>query len=602
MEVFKINLDDFDNWIKKYEELAEEVDRISGLANATAEISLNENVWMGEDADLFRTGINKLAGYDMPQFADYIRENVAIMRDSSQEFKACKKFCEEFINVFDEYSIISSSLEDMHGVLYCDYDAINTSVELCKNIEEEKYMMEQNIHHIQNELKNLHYPQPQLEEALCVLENKVKDLSRIEQHRHDLIKYASMVRAADDRLASRIVNILYSPSDNANIDTDYDECLKEKYWFLYDYLVDEKGLSNREALDYLRYLRDDKKTLSSYWATYNYSGSDYKKLIENIDCDLWTKEQMPFLTSYLDEKEIVLSDFEKNNILSEYYRRYYEPEFTMPSAGLASSIDDIRCEIDFDKCDEFLLGGSGGRDFEVVNYIECNYSVNELVDMEYGLTNPVQVEASMLRNKATKEELQYYIDPNNFIDDDIDKYQFLDLTSSAGLTKEQIGEYLIGKGILEGKEECFYNVAKKYGINEAYLIAHSSLETSGGTSPLATGYNYQLENGSMVIVYNMYGINAFDYDPEGEGAKFAYEQGWTTVEKAIEGGAEWIYIQYLEDGQNTLYEMRWNPELPTEHQYASDVGWAHKQAPMIKKAMDELPEAKLVFVVPRYSD
>lgn len=66
---------------------------------------------------------------------------------------------------------------------------------------------------------------------------------------------------------------------------------------------------------------------------------------------------------------------------------------------------------------------------------------------------------------------------------------------------------------------------------------------------------------------------------------------------------EWISENYVNDEiyqQNTLYEMRWNPNLPGTHQYATDIAWAIKQAPNIKKMYDNFPNAKLTFDIPVY--
>lgn len=258
MNVFKLNLDDFDKWINRYEELAGEIDYISDSVKRVTFEQLNNEVWQGEDADLFRTGMIELADSSMPDFANHIRENIEIMKESSVEFKECKKFCEDFILAFDENAKICNSLDDMHGILYCDYDAVNASVELCKNIEEEEYFIERSIRKIKNDMQGLHYSQPEIEKCLCKFESDVSELSRIEQHHHDIIKYASMVRAADDRLASRLVDIVQTPGGDDDL-KDLNDYLKEKYWFLYDYLVNKKGLSEEEAIDYLIYLRDEKR-------------------------------------------------------------------------------------------------------------------------------------------------------------------------------------------------------------------------------------------------------------------------------------------------------------------------------------------------------
>ena len=46
---------------------------------------------------------------------------------------------------------------------------------------------------------------------------------------------------------------------------------------------------------------------------------------------------------------------------------------------------------------------------------------------------------------------------------------------------------LEGKGVLEGQGASFSQAAKKYGINEIYLISHALIETGNGTSDLAKG-------------------------------------------------------------------------------------------------------------------
>ena len=105
------------------------------------------------------------------------------------------------------------------------------------------------------------------------------------------------------------------------------------------------------------------------------------------------------------------------------------------------------------------------------------------------------------------------------------------------------------------------------------------------------------------MVYNMFGIGAYDDSAEYSGSQRAYANGWTSPEAAIKGGAEWIskwYINAEASRQNTLYKMLWNPETPGEHQYATDIGWAVKQAISIEKIFQSFPEAVLSFDVPVY--
>ncbi len=175
-------------------------------------------------------------------------------------------------------------------------------------------------------------------------------------------------------------------------------------------------------------------------------------------------------------------------------------------------------------------------------------------------------------------------------------YQFLDLSKSTKTDKNEINKVLVGKGILESKGKAFVDAAKKYNVNELYLVSHALLETGNGTSLLANGDYY---NG--VKVYNMYGIGAYDSNPISGGLKAAYENGWTTPERAIIGGAKWIGEEYIHnsDNQNTLYKMKWNYEDPS-YQYATDIGWAKKQTGKMKDLYSQIQDYVLHFILPQF--
>ncbi|WP_411841593.1 hypothetical protein, partial [Staphylococcus equorum] len=50
----------------------------------------------------------------------------------------------------------------------------------------------------------------------------------------------------------------------------------------------------------------------------------------------------------------------------------------------------------------------------------------------------------------------------------------------------------------------------------------------------------------------------------------------------------------------TLYKMRWNPENPGEHQYATDVRWAEHNATRIKGFYDSMGKLGEYFDVNTY--
>ena len=88
--------------------------------------------------------------------------------------------------------------------------------------------------------------------------------------------------------------------------------------------------------------------------------------------------------------------------------------------------------------------------------------------------------------------------------------------------------------------------------------------------------------------YNFYGIGAFDENAVHTGKSYAKQQSWTTPSKAIMGGASFVRNHYFENNQLNLYQMRWNPQNPGQHQYASDIKWVDNIADMMKNIMTTL--------------
>lgn len=216
-----------------------------------------------------------------------------------------------------------------------------------------------------------------------------------------------------------------------------------------------------------------------------------------------------------------------------------------------------------------------------------------------------QITYSTWRN-ATRSDVEYYLNPNNFQNDEKQRFQFLDLSKPSGATVEQLNKFLESKGVLKGQGKAFIKAAEENNINDIYLISHAILETGNGTSTLAKGVVY---NGKYV--YNVYGIGAIDSDPIGGGAKTAYEKGWFTVEDAIIGGAKFIGEDYIKGKnsagtvQNTIYKMRWNPEAmdklkKASHQYATDIGWAYKQINNIYNIYNSIGISNIQLEIPKY--
>ncbi|WP_075981634.1 N-acetylglucosaminidase [Bacillus massilinigeriensis] len=287
--------------------------------------------------------------------------------------------------------------------------------------------------------------------------------------------------------------------------------------------------------------------------------------------------------SYASTKAKVLKSYGKNNVLKvqTFTSSWYSVTFYINGKEGSGYIKktDVR--------------GSYSK-------VRYNISLKDAIAKQLGYNPVTEPVINGKWTPATSKQVEAYLNPQRFSIGSNEYFQFLLLSSYAGTNASEVNQKILnGKGILEGKASYFITAAKTHKINEIYLISHSLLETGNGTSSLAKGIKV---NGKTV--YNVYGIGAFDRDPERLGAQYAYEQGWTTLEKAIIGGAQFVSENYIHAGQDTLYKMRWNPEAMVEdeipHQYASDIGWAVKQTTRIAEMYGLLTRYALFFDVPDY--
>ena len=242
---------------------------------------------------------------------------------------------------------------------------------------------------------------------------------------------------------------------------------------------------------------------------------------------------------------------------------------------------------------------------QLTRYFNSPYTFNQALDKQMNLPYKPQVQHVPGQwVDASRSEVANAMNPSLFENDPTQKYQFLKLDKYQGLDAAQLNKLLVGKGILAGQGAAFKEAAQVNNINEIYLISHALLETGNGTSTLANGgyvdaNNKVITNGPRKY-YNMFGIGAVDTDAIRGGFKTAEAYGWDTVSKAIIGGAGFIKDRYIGIGQNTLYRMRWNPNNPGTHQYATDISWAHHNATRMKQFYDQIGAVGKFFDVDHY--
>ena len=85
------------------------------------------------------------------------------------------------------------------------------------------------------------------------------------------------------------------------------------------------------------------------------------------------------------------------------------------------------------------------------------------------------------------------MDSSKFIDDDKQKYQFLDLSKYQGIDENRIKRMLFDRPMLLKHTDAFISAKEKH-VNEVYLISHALLETGSVKSELANGVEIDGKN------------------------------------------------------------------------------------------------------------
>ena len=209
---------------------------------------------------------------------------------------------------------------------------------------------------------------------------------------------------------------------------------------------------------------------------------------------------------------------------------------------------------------------------------------------------------------ASKEAIAYMMDPRNSLTEDY-VFQFQDLSSSSG-TRSEVAK--MAQGTFLNNDECIdaiINAAQKHSISPFHLIARIRQEQGMAGIGSMNGYIYTTETGQKVPVYNLFNINVSGNSSEGllAGAKFAYEQGWTTKAASIEGGAKFLREKYLDKGQSTLYFQKYNVVDKSNlynHQYMQNIRAANDEGNIVYNGYktNEMLDSHFEFTIPLYEN
>lgn len=201
---------------------------------------------------------------------------------------------------------------------------------------------------------------------------------------------------------------------------------------------------------------------------------------------------------------------------------------------------------------------------------------------------------------ASEYAIKYYMDARNWLKDNAYILQFLQVgyveTSDENIYNALDGTYLHKMDIAR----AINNGCKAKGANPYYIVARIIQEQ--GTGKSAT---YEMESDG-VKYYNLFNIGA---SGNGNGnivsgaLAYAKSHGWTSVQKSVEGGIDFLFSGYLKNKQDTMYLNKFDVESKNgvyNNQYMQNIEAPTREATlMYNKIKDtEILNQTLTFVIP----
>lgn len=292
----------------------------------------------------------------------------------------------------------------------------------------------------------------------------------------------------------------------------------------------------------------------------------------------------------------------------------FQKDYDLPENGIVD-------EITFAKINQAINYN------EKVAYTKYPITLENAIDIQMKTSPQNSDRLKAVSKDAEESELAVYLNPITFINDEKQKFQFLNLSKARVVDENVLNKFLADKGNLKDYGAAFIEAGINSNVNELFLVSLALIETNDGSSILAKGVpvnkkgeitfvNVEVNGEERVepgvtdetvkMVYNVLGMNDNLIHNIDESAKKAFEENWDTLEKAIIGGAELVKERLLR-GQNTFYDMRWQPATMSElgevgQVVSDDIAWASKQILPIYHLYQELDSYDLFLDIPVYKD
>ncbi len=206
---------------------------------------------------------------------------------------------------------------------------------------------------------------------------------------------------------------------------------------------------------------------------------------------------------------------------------------------------------------------------------------------------------------ASEATIRYYMDPRNWLDPNSSSIlQFLQTgwieTSNDDVYNAIKGTFLDWDGLGWDNAVAINNASRNNNANPLYVVARILQEQGVNGSGTYRMYS------DGVYYYNIFNIGATG---NGSGniianalAK-AKAKGWDSLEKSIEGGIQFLYGEYINQKQNTIYLNKFDVEDYGglySHQYMQNIEAPKNEASILYSKIKDtgLLNQGLTFVIP----
>ena len=247
--------------------------------------------------------------------------------------------------------------------------------------------------------------------------------------------------------------------------------------------------------------------------------------------------------------------------------------------------------------------------------IDFNEAVaGEYSDKERNLVDPSKYQGQWISpnpiNKggwysASQSAIAYFMDVRNFLND-VDIFQFQDVNSYpiGAVTLEGIKNETLGT-FLQGFENDINNACVSQNVNPYFVLARLFQEQGSQGSEIGTG----MKGPDGKTYYNPYNIGAQTGNEYETALATAMQNGWDSMQKALEAGIVILKENWLENYQNTLYQNKFdidtrNGSALYTHQYMQNLSAPYSEGRTLRNCYvnTKTLESNFKFIIPVYED